>query len=146
MTMFTDQELLKLWANDRKRREFAQNYKAWGVWFTQPELDLTFYRYDLPGGGRVLAMEYLREPYQNERHDENEESVANHKFYLQRGKYFNPTAASEHEIAERLKEIKEALNDDRKQREKQCASCGSKCFRHKPDGSVFCAICMNPVR
>jgi hypothetical protein len=144
--MFTNQELLKLWANDGRRREFVQNYKVWGVWFTQPELDLTFYKYDLPGGGRVIAMEYLREPYQSERHNENEEAVTNFKLYLLHGKYFSPFAVSEHETAERLKELKETLNKEQKQRDRQCENCGSRCFRHKPDGSVLCAACMTPAQ
>jgi hypothetical protein len=33
----------------------------------------------------------------------------NHKFYLQKGKYFSPSAASEHEIAGRLMELKAVL-------------------------------------
>ena len=54
--MFTIQELLELWANDTTRREFIKDYKAWGVWFIQPELDLTYYKYDLPSGGRIIVL------------------------------------------------------------------------------------------
>lgn len=144
--MFTDQELLKLWSNDQKRREFVQNYSVWGVWFTQPELELTFYKYDLPGGGRVIAMEYPREPYYNETPDRNGDAVTGRKFYLQCGKYFNPSAVSESVIAGRLKEIKETLNKEQKQRDRECGKCGSRCFQHKPDGSVICTACMTLVQ
>ena len=141
----TDQELLTLWANDQKRREFVKNYNVWGEWFTQPELDLTFYKYDLPGGGRLIAMEYLREPYANERQNGSEEAVTNHKFYLQRGQHFNPSAASEYEIADRLKDIKGTLHTEQKQRNRECKKCGSRCFQHKPDGTILCTACMTLV-
>jgi len=145
ITMFTDKELLTLWANDQKRREFVQNFKIWGVWLTQPELDLTFYKYDLPGGGRLIAMEYLREPYNSERSDGDVEFVVNHKFYLQKGKYFNPSAASDFEIAERLKEIKANMQAEQKQHDRECKKCGGKSFRHKPDGNVLCTACTSLV-
>ena len=143
--MFTNQELLMLWANDQKRREFVQNYNAWGVWFTQPELDLTFYKYDLPGGGRLIAMEYPREPYASEKHNGSGEAVTNHKFYLQHGKYFNPSAASDYEIADRLKDLKVNLSKEQKQRDRECRKCGSRSFQHKPDGSVLCTACLTLV-
>ena len=141
--MFTNKELLEQWANDAKRREFANNYSVWGVWFTQPELGLAFYKYDLPGGGRLIAMEYLREPYSHERDLRAEDAIQCHKLYLQPGKYFIPVSASEHEIAEKLKKLKETLSKEQKQRDRQCRKCGSKCFQHKQDGSVHCAFCMS---
>ena len=140
--MFTEQELLQLWSNDQKRREFVKNYKVWGVWFTQPELDLTYYRYDLPGGDKLIAMEYQRGLYPGERHNGNGDSVMLINFYLQRGKYFTPTSVSDHVIAERLKDIKETLNKEQKQRDSQCRKCGSRCLRYKPDGTVQCTACM----
>jgi len=144
--MFSVKELLELWANDKARREFINNYKVWGVWFTQPELDLTFYKFDLPGGGRIIALEYLREPYASERHNGSGESVACHKFYLQRGKYFDPFAASDSVIAERLKNIKVTLTTEQKQRDMCCKRCGGKCFKHGADGSVACTICGHVIR
>jgi hypothetical protein len=98
--MTHNQDFITLWANDRKRRDFLKDFKSWGKWFTQPELDLTFYKYDLPGGSRIIAMEYLRSPYPSETLTGNKKAVANNKYYLQRGTYFNPSAVSEHEIAE----------------------------------------------
>ena len=143
--MFTVQELLSLWANDTKRREFVKNYKVWGLWFAQPELGLTFYKYDLPGGGRLIAMEYLREPYPGERYNGSAEPVLCEKFYLQRRKYFHPSAVSEHEIAERLKDLKATLNAEQKQRDRECRRCGGRCFQHKPDGAIICTGCMSLV-
>lgn len=110
--MFTKQELVKLWTNDQKRRAFVNNYKAWGVWFKQHELDLTYYKYDLPGGGRVIAMEHLRAPFPSERPAGNSKGVVCKSYYLQTGDYFNPTAVSDYTIAAHLKELKMKLAND----------------------------------
>jgi hypothetical protein len=143
--MFSTEELLKLWTNDTARREFINNFKVWGVWFTQPELDLTFYKYDLPGGGKIIAMEYLREPYSSERRDGSDESVTRYKLYLQQGEHFEPSASSDGFIAERLKELKSNLAKEQKQRDRHCEKCGSKCLWYKPDGAVVCTVCMAQV-
>ena len=107
--MLTNQELVELWSNDQKRRAFAQDFKAWGVWFTQPELDLTFYKYDLPDFSRLIALEYLRASYPSERNGGSGDAITCNKFYLQRGAYFNPFAVSGYEIANHLKNLKGKL-------------------------------------
>jgi len=135
--MFTIQELLELWANDGKRREFIQNYKDWGIWFIQSELGLTYYKYDLPGGGRIIAMEYLREPDYYERQKGNTEPVSREKFFLQTEELFDPSFVSESTIAAKLKDIKEDL----RQKNRKCPKCGGGSFQHKQDGSVLCSVC-----
>lgn len=112
--IFTNQKLVKLWSNDRKRKAFIQDFKAWGVWFTQPELNLTFYKFDLPDGSRLIALKYLRTPYPNEKPDGDTEPVSCSKHYLQRGAYFNPAAASGYEMADHLKFLKEKLMKEMK--------------------------------
>ena len=107
--MFTNQELVKLWTNDQKRKSFINDYKAWGVWITQPELDLTYYKYDLPGGGRIIAMEYLRSLFPSEKPAGNNKAVVCKSLYLQTGDYFNPSAVSDYTIAEHLKNLKAKL-------------------------------------
>lgn len=113
--MFTNQELVKLWSNDQKRRAFVEDFKTWGIWFTQPELDLTFYKYDLPDGTRLTTMEYLREPYPSEKSDGNSDAIVCKKHYLKRGAYFNPSAASDYEMADHLKVLKEKLTKELKE-------------------------------
>ena len=140
--MFTTQELLSSWSNDTKRREFVKDYKVWGVWFVQTELDLTYYKYDLPNdSGRIIAMEYYREAYSYERDDGSKEPVLCVNFYLQRGKHFIPSASSDYNIADCLKNLRASLNTEQKQRDRQCR-CGSRCFQHKQNGSVLCTACM----
>ena len=107
--MFTNQQLVKLLANDQKRRAFVNNYKAWGLWFSQPELDLTYYKYDLPSGGRIIAMEYLRAPFPSEKPAGDNTAVVCKSLYLQTGDYFSPTAVSDYTVAEHLKNLKATL-------------------------------------
>jgi hypothetical protein len=116
ITMYTNQELIRLWSNDQKRREFINRYKDWGVWFKQPELDLTFYKYDLPdGSGRIIAMEYKREPYSYSGEKANRDGlVTAHKLYFHQSKCFNPSATSDFIIAGHLMELKTKLAKDMK--------------------------------
>ncbi len=59
-----NRELVRLWANDEKRRAFLADYKEWGVWLENAELGLTCFKCVLPKGHRILAVEYQRkDPY-----------------------------------------------------------------------------------
>jgi len=110
--MFTKQELAKMWANDQKRREFVNDYKRWGLWLTQLELNLAYYKYDLPGGSRIIVMEHLRSPFPSEKPTGNSKAVVCKSFYLQTGDYFSPSAVSDYTIAEHLKDIKARLTKE----------------------------------
>jgi hypothetical protein len=100
----TNKELAELWKNDAKRREFLKTYRDWGVWITTPELGLTYYRYDLPEGSKILAMEYRREIACRYGNEEKYQTL-NH-FYLWTEELFVPHFASESEITDRLKRLK----------------------------------------
>ncbi len=103
--MFSAQEYIKLFTNDEKRRAFIAGYKEWGVWITQPELGLTYYKHDLPDGSRIIVMEHLRKPY----HGEGQDALMS-RFHLQKSdEYFNPNATGEFGIADHLKELKAKL-------------------------------------
>ena len=107
--MHTNQELVKLLSNHKKRTAFIQDFKSWGVWFTQPELNLTYYKYDLSDGSRLIVMEYLRKPYPGEKTADGSTAIVCHNRYLQIGAYFNPFAASAYAITDHLKNLKEKL-------------------------------------
>ena len=140
--MFTVQDLMKLWANDAKRKEFVKNYKAWGVWFPQPELGLTYYKYDLPGGGRIIAMEYMDEPNYYERQKGITENVPRAKYFLQTEELFDPSFASESSITSKLRDVKEDL----RQKNRKCPKCQSGSFQHKTNGAVVCIPCGNTIQ
>ena len=108
---WSKEELVKLWTNNDKRREFLHNYTAWGVWLTVPELGLTYYQYALPdGSGKLMAMAYQRpNPYQRSDEDALQTSVI---YYVWEGDYFIPSPASEWEIVDRLKKLKSTLQNE----------------------------------
>ena len=45
--------------NKQERENFINNYKAWGVWKEVSELNLKFYRYELPTGAVIIVTEYM---------------------------------------------------------------------------------------
>jgi hypothetical protein len=48
----------EMWGNDRKRREWLNNYSDWGAWFKTPELKLIYYKFELPDGSAIIACEH----------------------------------------------------------------------------------------
>jgi hypothetical protein len=60
--MSENKDLIQAWGNDEKRQAFLKAYKDWGVWFTVPETEWTLYRYVLPNGTVIIALEYRRDP------------------------------------------------------------------------------------
>ena len=101
----TTVELIRLWANDEKRRTFLADYKEWGVWLDISELGLVYYKYDLPKGHRILAMEYLRKDPYSPGSGAPLQTVVNY-FLWENGDRFDPTAAVETYIADWLMHLK----------------------------------------
>lgn len=44
--------------NDKTRREWLNNYHAWGIWFKIPQTEATWYRCYLPDGTEFAVEEY----------------------------------------------------------------------------------------
>jgi len=107
---WTKEELVKLWANSDKRREFLKNYKDWGVWLTVPELGLTYYQYALSDGDKILVMEYKRQNPYPISGEETLHTVA--LYYLWDGEHFIPNSTSEWEITDRLKKLKAKMQKE----------------------------------
>jgi len=108
---YSNEDLLKLWSNSKKRREFVNGYKTWGVYLTVPELDLTFYKYDLPDGSKLIVMEYRQENYYPR--DDQPKWHTGTREYLQKSEYFMPDAASGHQIEDHLKTLKQEILNGR---------------------------------
>ncbi|HEX3038176.1 MAG TPA: hypothetical protein VHO94_04185 [Oscillospiraceae bacterium] len=43
--------------NDKNRHEFLENYKAWGAWFVESTLGVTYYKCQLPDGKQIVVEE-----------------------------------------------------------------------------------------
>jgi len=61
--MLENKELINRWKNNEARHEFLKAYSDWGIWFTTEELELTYYRYNLPDGTTIIAMEHRHRKY-----------------------------------------------------------------------------------
>lgn len=51
-------ELPRLKNNDQ-RKEWLKNYKAWGLWYTDKNINVNYYKYDFADGSRLVVTEYL---------------------------------------------------------------------------------------
>jgi hypothetical protein len=50
---------LPILKNNDQRKEWAENYKAWGEWYYDEHIDCHYYKYDFPNGDRLVVEEYL---------------------------------------------------------------------------------------
>lgn len=44
--------------NNDQRKEWLANYKAWGLWYRDENIDVNYYKYDFPDGSRLVVAEY----------------------------------------------------------------------------------------
>jgi hypothetical protein len=101
--------LISRWANDSKRAEFIDNYEDWGVYTSNAELGLTYYRYTLPTKAQMLVMHH------NSIYGKTE------TFYLQTGDKFVPSSVSKGTLNAYLKDSKTYLISKLRQEEvEQC--------------------------
>ena len=50
-------ELPKLRNNDQ-RKDWLKNYKTWGLWYRDENIDVNYYKYDFKDGSRLVVTEY----------------------------------------------------------------------------------------
>ena len=50
-------ELPKLRNNDQ-RKDWLKNYKTWGLWYRDENIDVNYYKYDFEDGSRLVVAEY----------------------------------------------------------------------------------------
>lgn len=53
-----DQPELPKFKNNDQRKEWLRNYEAWGVWYTDRNIDVNYYKYDFADGSRLVVAEY----------------------------------------------------------------------------------------
>ncbi len=44
--------------NNDQRKEWLGNYKAWGLWYRDENIDVNYYKYDFEDGSRLIVSEY----------------------------------------------------------------------------------------
>lgn len=53
----TQQELPMLKNND-ERKQWLNNYRAWGIWYRDENIDVNYYKFDFFDGSRLIVSEY----------------------------------------------------------------------------------------
>lgn len=56
--MNTDQPELPAMKNNDQRKEWLKNYKDWGLWYRDENIDVNYYKYDFSDGSRLVVAEY----------------------------------------------------------------------------------------
>ncbi len=54
----TEQPELPVMKNNDQRKEWLRDYKAWGVWYYDENIDVYYYKYDFDNGDRLIVAEY----------------------------------------------------------------------------------------
>lgn len=49
---------LPLLKNNDQRHEWLKNYKEWGLWYRDENIDVNYYKYDFSDGSRLIVAEY----------------------------------------------------------------------------------------
>ena len=110
----TKQEYIKLWANSEKREAFLADYRSWGVWLTVPELDLVYYKHELPSGTKIIVMEYQQIQYKQGYKDEQKYKTRTRMFLMEYEKFL-PDEQSENNMTEYLLKLKLEYQEELKQ-------------------------------
>ena len=53
-----DQPELPKFKNNDQRKEWLRNYKDWGLWYTDRNINVNYYKYDFADGSRLVVTEY----------------------------------------------------------------------------------------
>lgn len=107
-----EQPELPILKNNDQRKAWIKDYKAWGLWYRDENIDVNYYKYDFDNGSRLIAEEYLQREssWENKKYDQ----VYYHLVQKNKRKYrsdatydekFNHSSTGESEIVEYLKQI-----------------------------------------
>lgn len=99
--------------NNDQRKEFLKGFHDWAVWFTVPEADETYYRYNLPDGSGIVICEYRTWMEWKEKYtDENPDSLRTELYLLKPGyRYLNDCKSNESAIVEHLKHVQKQVRE-----------------------------------
>lgn len=99
--------------NNDQRKEFLKGFHDWAVWFTIPEADETYYRYNLPDGSSIVICEYSMWLEWKERYaDENPDSLGTELYLLKPGyHYMHDCKSNESAIVEHLKNVQKQIRE-----------------------------------
>lgn len=98
-------ELPKMKNNDQ-RKAFLETFHDWPVWFSVPEADETYYRYNLPDGSSIVICEYKTYLEHLKRYGRNPEVRYTREYLLRPDyHYLDDCKISTTELVNHLKEM-----------------------------------------
>ena len=50
---------LPVMRNNDQRKEWLRNYKSWGLWYEDKNIEVKYYKYDFDNGARLIVEEYI---------------------------------------------------------------------------------------
>lgn len=53
-----EQPELPILKNESQRKEWLNNYEAWGLWYRDENIDVNYYKFDFEDGSRLIVSEY----------------------------------------------------------------------------------------
>lgn len=97
--------------NNDQRKEFLKGFHEWSIWFTVPEKNETYYRYNLPDGSSIVICEYKIWMEWKERYaDENPDSLRTKLYLLKQAyHYLHDCETNESAIVEHLKNVQKGM-------------------------------------
>lgn len=104
---------LPILKNNDQRAEWLRNYKSWGEWYQDDNINARYYKYDFPDGSRVVVVEYLCKRYRAKKEDPDSEWGSGHYHLIHSSDEstyycnytYNPYDSSLTEIVEHLKKV-----------------------------------------
>ncbi len=103
---------LPVFKNNEQRKNWLKEYKKWGLWYTDKNIDVNYYKFDFEDGSRLIAVEYPQREsdWSNDQKDvvrfhlleKNKTKYGSKKTYDQK---FCHTTNSTTELVEYLKNI-----------------------------------------
>jgi hypothetical protein len=98
--------------NNDQRKEWAENYRAWGEWYYDEHIDCHYYKFDFPNGDRLVVEEYRDREYYwsaSKKDEKHYHLLQMHKPAYERNKIFEQKyvhqTASMTEIVDYLKDL-----------------------------------------
>jgi hypothetical protein len=91
--------------NNTKRIEWIKNYKEWGVWYIDHNINARYYRFNFPDDSYIIAVEYKNKFIRFKRDDNEDEFSQAHYHLVRKDDYYSPYDCSQTEIVEYLKNM-----------------------------------------
>lgn len=107
------QDLLKVWRNDKSRKEWLSYYRNWDTGYSVDEYHLEFFEFTLPDGRTLIALEHDSKKFVNFSHGEYQYKYDRDViYYIKKPDVpFVPERWSESAVAGQLMVLKQKLQN-----------------------------------